>query len=269
MWKGFSFSQPPVVLSIAGSDPSGGAGIQADIKAISALGCYAAAVPTAITVQNTMGVRKSVCLSAQLVREQVEAVLEDMNVAAIKIGMLGNAEIISELCGIFNKRPEIPVICDTILVSTSGYNLLADDAVELCRKSLFPNCRLITPNIPEADFLLGGDVSGLDTDTKAKMLAQRLRTSVLLKGGHSASNTTTDVLYDYENGSLHRFSSPRVESRNLHGTGCTLSSAIASFVAIGLPLSFAVEEAKKYITTCIVSAKNLNIGQGNGPLWHF
>ncbi len=247
----------PIILTIAGSDPSGGAGIQADIKTISALGGYAASAITAITVQNTMGVTQSQPVSSELLKAQLEAVLSDLAVDAVKIGMLATAENVSVVAEMLQKYPVKHVVCDPVILSTSGHELLSAEGVELAKQKLFPLCTLITPNLPEAN-LLGGD---------GQSLAQRYHTSCLVKGGHAEGELMTDILY--HGGKEYRFTTPKIATKNLHGTGCTLSSAISTYLAMGHELPQSVELAKQYISKCIAAAVDLPIGHGNGLLWHF
>lgn len=258
---------PSVILAIAGSDPSGGAGIQADIKTVSALGGYAAAAVTAVTVQNTRGVSVVEYLAPELVAQQVEAVMEDLRPAAVKIGMTGSAATIEAVATVLRRHDAANIILDPVMRSTGGRALLPPEAVETLCDTLFPLCRLITPNLPEASALLGMPVSTVEQmRTAAERLHARYGCAVLVKGGHLDAATATDVLFD---GTWHLYTSPRIPSRNLHGTGCTLSSAIAALCAAGDPLAEAVGKAKAYLGRAIEAAAPLHIGSGNGPLWHF
>lgn len=261
---------PPVILSIAGSDPSGGAGIQADIKTVSALDGYAAAVLTAVTVQNTCGVRAVEYLSPELVRQQIEAVAEDLPLRAVKIGMTGTADIVGAVArALDNRCGDTPVVLDPVMISTSGHSLTRSDAVEALCRELMPRCRVATPNLNEAAVLAGAPLGTLaEAREAARMLHGRYGCAILIKGGHLDGERSTDILCDGD-GTLHLFSSPRIETRNLHGTGCTLSSAIATLLGHGLALSEAVRRAKKYIDHAIAAARDLHIGHGHGPLWHF
>lgn len=247
----------PIILTIAGSDPSGGAGIQADIKTISALGGYAATAITALTVQNTLGVTQSQPVAPDILRAQLEAVLSDLTVDAVKIGMLATAENVAVVAEVLRKYPVKHVVCDPVILSTSGHELLSRQGVELAKECLFPLCTLITPNLPEAAFL-GGD---------GAQLSSMFQTAVLVKGGHAEGDTMTDTLY--EQGQIHPFSSSKIVTTNLHGTGCTLSSAIATYLALGHDLKSSVKKSKEYIFRCIEAAVDLGVGHGNGPLWHF
>ena len=250
---------PTIILSIAGSDPSGGAGIQADIKTISALGGYAAAAITAVTVQNTRGVTSVDYLPGPLVAAQTEAVLGDLHPAAVKIGMTGRADIIANLAA--------PVVLDPVMLSSSGHPLMEPNATEALRTELFPRCRLVTPNLNEASFLLGKNLHTLqDMEQAATELSQHYGCAFLLKGGHLEGDRMTDVLFD---GQTHHFSSAHINTSNLHGTGCTLSSAIATFLGQGNSLPEAVRLAKAYMDKTIKAASQWEIGSGYGPLCHF
>ena len=258
---------PAIILTIAGSDPSGGAGIQADIKAISAMGGYAAAAITAVTVQNTRGVTAVSYLPAQLVTAQAEAVLNDLHPAAIKIGMTGRADIIKSLADCLRKHPDIPVVLDPVMLSSSGHPLMESDAIEALRTELFPQCRLVTPNLNEAANLLGTPLhTPQDMEQAAVKLYDHYGCAFLLKGGHLDGDRMTDILFD---GQPYRFSSPRIVTNNLHGTGCTLSSSIATLLGQGHSLPEAVRLGKAYMDKAIEAAREWRIGCGYGPLCHF
>lgn len=258
---------PPVILSIAGSDPSGGAGIQADIKTISALRGYAATVLTAVTVQNTVGVKDVDFLSADLVSAQMEAVMEDLHPAALKIGMTGRTDIIKAISQILSKYPEIPVVLDPVMLSTSGHELTEPEATETLRTTLFPLCRLVTPNLNEAAHLLGHPLhTPEEMENAAIELSSRYGCAFLLKGGHLEGEAMTDILYDQK---IYRFTGPHIDTHNLHGTGCTYSSAIATLLGHGYTLPEAVGYAKQYMNKAIKAACRWHIGRGQGPLCHF
>lgn len=270
----------PIVLSIAGSDPSGGAGIQADIKAISACGGYAAAAVTAVTVQNTQGVSSVEYLSGEVVAAQVDAVMSDLAVDAVKIGMTGTVPIVEAIASQLEAHPVLYVVTDPVMVSTSKDALTLPDAVEALCDKVFPHSHLITPNIDEASKLAGFRIRSLeDMDRAAMLLRDRYDCAFLVKGGDlpasatAASDSTaivsesTDVLCDMD-GLVH-ITSKRVLTNNLHGTGCTLSSAIATFLGAGYPLRDAVQSAVAYVHNAIVAAASLRIGHGHGPLRHF
>lgn len=258
----------PVILSIAGSDCSGGAGIQADIKTISALGGYAATAITAVTAQNTCGVNKIYGLSPEVVQAQVETILNDMEVEAIKIGMAHDAGVMRAI-GRLLRRCEVPhVVCDPVMISTSGCSLMQPEARNILCEEVLPHCTLITPNLNEASWFLGAPVSSLEEmEHAARTLAERWDASVLIKGGHLESNDMCDILWHDKQPT--RLTATRIRSRNLHGTGCTLSSAIATLLARGLNPACAVAEAKKYLTQAVHTGSYLTIGKGNGPLRHF
>ncbi len=262
------FDLIPNVLSIAGSDPSGGAGIQADLKTFAALGCHGMAALTALTAQNTQGVGAIHRPPAPFVAAQIAMILADVHVAAIKIGMLGSREIVEAVADALSPHHAIPIVLDPVLVATSGAVLGRDDVVEAMRRHLFPLARVITPNLSEAARLAGIDAPG---DRQAmEAIGLRLRAGPaawLIKGGHGGGDTADDVLID-EAGS-HWFSAPRIATRNTHGTGCTLSSAIAVFLARGLSLEDAITRSKTYLTGALAGADRLQVGRGPGPVDHF
>ena len=259
----------PNVLAIAGSDPGGGAGIQADLKTFGALGCYGMAAVTAVTVQNTLEVRDILALDASFVVAQVEAVLADIRVDAIKVGMVATPEIAEALADCLLRHPGIPVVLDPVLASTSGYALGGGDVARVMRETLAPLAAVMTPNIGEAAALAGRALatSEADMEETARALVALGARAVLVKGGHLDGREAVDVLCTAEV-TLH-FAAPRVATRNTHGTGCTLSSAIAAFLASGLPLSDAVSRAKVYVSGAISAADELSVGHGPGPLHHF
>lgn len=241
-----------VILTIAGSDSGAGAGIQQDLKTVTALGHYCATVVTAVTAQNTMGVLGVMPVGKDMLAAQLRAVLSDYAIGAIKIGMIPNKECAEAIVEALHDVV-CPVVCDPVMISTSGTQLMSDDCIEYVSEALFPLCTLVTPNIPEAERLcLPHGVKG--------------RYSVLLKGGHADGSDMTDILITAE-GEKHTFTSPRIETTNLHGTGCTLSSAIATYLAEGKSLSDAVRFGKDVINRGINGGKDLHIGKGNGPLW--
>lgn len=259
---------PPIVLTIAGSDSSGGAGIQADIKAISAIGGYAASVITAITAQNTLGVSAIEPVTPSMVRAQMEAIFNDVYPAAIKTGMLFNKEIVEQIAELIQRYTPNYVVCDPVMVATSGAKLISDEAIETIQKKLFTLCTLITPNLSEASLLAGRKLQTIDDmERAAQEMRQKYNCSVLIKGGHLDKGNMCDLLC--HNDQIYRFNGHCIETNNLHGTGCTLSAAIATYLAKGNNLPDAVKMAKDYVTQCIVKAKNMHIGEGHGPLWHF
>lgn len=257
------------VLSIAGSDPSGGAGIQADLKTFSALGCYGMAAITALTAQNTRGVSAVHVPPAAFIAQQIDAIFADIRVDAVKIGMLASGEIAEAVADRLQAHGARNIVLDPVLVATSGDSLGSPDVVDAMRKRLFPIATLITPNMPEAERLSGFaiDAGTQGLERVARNLAELGARGVLVKGGHGAGATADDVLLS--DGHAQVFSAPRVETDNTHGTGCTLSSAIASYLAKGHELRDAVGAAKTYLTQALQSAELLNVGGGHGPVHHF
>ena len=261
---------PTIVLTIAGSDSSGGAGIQADIKAISAMGSYAASVITSVTAQNTLGVQAIHPIPSDMVRQQIESVMDDLHPEAIKIGMVCDKDIALIISKNIYKYQPRWVVYDPVMVSTSGHKLMTDDTINIIRQKLIPQATLITPNLHEAKVLLGNSLKDEDEMKKgAELLGKTYRCSVLIKGGHLENNEMCDILYDATEGRCFRYHAPKIESHNLHGTGCTLSSAIATKLSQGHPLKEAIALAKDYVTKAIDASKNMHIGNGHGPLWHF
>jgi len=271
-----------IVLSIAGSDPSGGAGIQQDLKVATALGCYGATVITALTVQNTMGVSDVMAVPPAVVAAQLKAVVDDLDVSAVKIGMIpdaGVAQAIVETLRPYLARHPVAVVYDPVMVSTSGHRLMAESCIGYVCQQLFPLCTLITPNLPETEELLRrqqpaiADIADTklltpgDIDRAGRWLVRNYQRAFLLKGGHAenAWDEATDRLYDAD-GATYAYTSPRIETRNLHGTGCTLSSAIAARLAQGHRLPSAVSSAKEFVASAIRRSIHCEIGHGNGPL---
>ncbi len=259
----------PNVLTIAGSDPSGGAGIQADLKTFTALECYGMAALTALTVQNTQGVRDVYHLESEFVEAQVRAIFDDVRVDALKIGMVGNARTITALVGLLKEfRPPF-IILDPVMVATSGDRLISTHAVEVMKDTLIPLCDVLIPNIPEAEALTGIKLSGAGGMEALAHAAGALGTkSVLLKGGHAFGDyMATDLLW--HEGEAHSFSAPRINTNNTHGTGCTLSAALTCYLARGRTLPEAAKEAKDYLTQALVRSEALSVGRGHGPVNHF
>ena len=272
------------VLTIAGSDSGGGAGVQADIKTISALGCYAASAITAVTVQNTMGVSDVHPIPSDIVEGQIRAVLDDIGADAIKIGMLQSREITRRIAAVLGEYPIRNIVLDPVMVSTSGHRLIEPEAVEALVSCLMPLARVITPNIPEAEILLGGKrLSDQASLSEAAVELSRLTgASVLLKAGHLAPDPSgaesgadsgamvlTDYFYDAERGELIELPSQAVQTVNTHGTGCTMSSALAAHLAKGCSLQDAARGAKAYIAGAIADGAAYEIGHGHGPVNHF
>ncbi|MDE2577527.1 MAG: bifunctional hydroxymethylpyrimidine kinase/phosphomethylpyrimidine kinase [Hyphomicrobiales bacterium] len=256
-------------LSIAGSDPSGGAGVQADLKTFGALGCYGMAAITALTAQNTRGVTAIHTPPPEFVLAEVDAVFADVRVDAVKVGMLGNAAIATGLAARLARRSGIPIVLDPVLVATSGDALAEEGVVEAILAELMPLATIITPNIDETARLTG-DAPPRTIDEMCRagvtLLAKGAK-AALVKGGHLSGETSADVLL--ANDAVHIFESPRIATRNTHGTGCTLSSAIAAFLAQGFSLEEAVRRAKDYVTEALRGSDRLDVGAGHGPLNHF
>ena len=265
----YSFSNMKTVLTIAGSDSSGGAGIQADIKTISALGGYAASVITAVTVQNTLGVHAVQSVLPEIVRGQIEAVMDDLQPVAIKIGMVSDIQIVRTIVDCLREYIPEYIVYDPVMVSTSGRKLMSDETIEEIKRELLPLVTLITPNLDEASVLTDKSIHNIhEMQEAAKRLVDEYQTSVLIKGGHLEGDRMCDLLHTSES-IFHIYEEKKIESNNLHGTGCTLSSAIATNLAKGYPLRESIQHAKSYITQAIIAGKDLHIGHGNGPLWHF
>ena len=258
-----------IALTIAGSDSSGGAGIQADLKTFSAFGVYGASVITALTAQNTRGVQGVEVVSPSFVEAQLHSVLSDLEVDAIKTGMLATADVVTTVARVLREAGPRPLVVDPVMVATSGDVLLAQDAVDAVRTSLLPLATLATPNIPEAAVLLGTDQARTEDEmvSQAKALHASVGCqAVLIKGGHGTSDAAVDVLVSASG--VDRFVSPRVSTRHSHGTGCTLSAAIAALLAQGAPLKEAVERAKAFVWEGLRHGRTLGVGHGAGPVDH-
>lgn len=269
----------PTVLTIAGSDSGGGAGIQADIKAISATGSYAASAITAVTVQNTLGVQDVFPIPVSVLSAQIQSVLSDIGADAIKIGMLHSSEVVECVASILNntallmmagqgKSPKI--VLDPVMVSTSGHRLLEDSAINSLKTHLIPMADVITPNIPEAEVLLG---TTLTSESQLADAARRLsldgKVSVMMKAGHLSDDVLTDYFYNAPEDHVIELRSKRIYTKNTHGTGCTLSSAFASYLAQGFSLDDAAQAAKEYISRAVELGAEYEIGHGFGPVNHF
>ncbi|HHP7233252.1 MAG TPA: bifunctional hydroxymethylpyrimidine kinase/phosphomethylpyrimidine kinase [Desulfobacterales bacterium] len=258
------------VMSIAGSDSGGGAGIQADLKTISALGCYATTVITALTAQNTRGVTGIHAVPAEFVDRQIESVLSDIGTDAVKIGMLFSVELIQVVAEALRRHAVTNVVLDPVMVAQSGDKLLQDDAVEALKRELFPLAAVVTPNLPEAAVMLGRPPEELaDLKSAATELADLGGRSILIKGGHSEGSRSDDLLYLVESDRFVTLSGPRIETVNTHGTGCTLSSAVAARLACGADIETAVRDAKAFITGAIKAGAAYRLGHGHGPVHHF
>ncbi len=256
----------PNLLSIAGSDPSGGAGIQADLKTFAALGGHGMAAITALTAQNTKGVTGVYELPPDFVVKQVETVFDDIRVDAVKIGMAGSAQTITRLGDTLQKRKPPILVLDPVMVAQSGDKLLSKDAISRLKIDLLPLASVITPNIPEAEILLGKKYDG-DMEYFAKQLLKLGARAVLLKGGHLKGDKAKDIFIDEHN--LVTLEEKRIKTKNNHGTGCTLASALTAYMAKGLPAHEAAFAAKKYITNALKESGKLKVGRGAGPVHHF
>ncbi|MGM9477740.1 bifunctional hydroxymethylpyrimidine kinase/phosphomethylpyrimidine kinase [Pedobacter sp. GSP4] len=258
------------VLTIAGSDSGGGAGIQADLKTFSALGCYGTTVITAVTAQNTLGVRTVHAIPTEIIKDQLQAVLDDIQLAAIKIGMINRAEVVAVIeTELKAYGTETPIVLDPVMVATSGHRLIEPDTVTQLIKKLFPLVSLVTPNIDEAIILAEQPISNLDDMIAAgrKIIGKGAK-AVLVKGGHLSGAVIYDV-FIAGNEAPVILESVFIASKNLHGTGCTLSSAIAAEMAKGCNLLLAIKNAKNYISKALWAGAEVKTGQGNGPLNHF
>lgn len=255
-------------LTIAGSDPSGGAGIQADLKTFSALGVYGATAITAVTVQNTQSVKYVHKLPPQVVYDQIVAVMEDVTVDAVKIGMVNDAETLDAIVRALTAYRSKFLVVDPVMVSTSGCALMQPDALAIMKERLLPMADLVTPNLPEAWTLAGTDTS---VDDAAQAILRLGVKALLIKGGHAEGNTKTDYLYIYKGEGVKRveFTAETIDTPNTHGTGCTLSSAIAALLACGNGLEDAVRQAKEYLTEALKAGADVHVGRGHGPVCHF
>ena len=256
-------------LTIAGFDGSGGAGIQADLKTFSALGCYGTSVLTSLPVQNTSGVKNIYDIDIKCIEEQCHAIFEDINIDFVKIGMLQRTDIIETIAKILKKYKPQNIVLDPVMVAKSGDRLLDKNAISALKTEIFPLATIITPNIPEAQELLSRKIS---TDEEIEQAGQELLSlgpqSVVIKGGHKTSPTSKDLLITKDK-NIFWLSTPRIKTNNTHGTGCTFSSAIASYLGHGLGIELAVENAKKYITGALKAGANYLVGSGHGPVHHF
>jgi hydroxymethylpyrimidine/phosphomethylpyrimidine kinase len=256
-------------LTIAGSDSSGGAGIQADLKTFAALGVYGASVITALTAQNTQGVAAIHDVPPDFIGAQIDAVFSDLDIAAVKIGMLSQVASIEAVAAGLDRHAAKNIVLDPVMVAASGDPLLAPQAVASLRRLLIPRALVITPNLPEAAALLDSKPARneADMEAQARALLDRGARNVLIKGGHGEGESSVDLLVGQ--GSSERFAAKRIATQNTHGTGCTLSAAITAGLAQGLDLAAAVRQAKAYVTAAIAAADTLHVGHGHGPLHHF
>jgi hydroxymethylpyrimidine/phosphomethylpyrimidine kinase len=259
----------PIAVTVAGSDSGGGAGIQADLKTFSALGVYGASVITALTAQNTKGVTAIHDVPAEFVAAQIDAVFSDLDVSAVKIGMVSQRGVIETIAAGLARWRRSRVVLDPVMIATSGDKLLAPDAVDVLRRVLMPLALVVTPNLPEAAALLDAPVAHTEIAMREqgeRLLALGAR-AVLLKGGHADGAESVDLLI--EPTAFTRLAADRIATANTHGTGCTLSSAIAAGLAKGLSLAEAVRAAKTYVTEALAAANRIKIGSGHGPVHHF
>lgn len=256
------------VLTIAGSDSGGGAGIQADLKTFSALGCYGMSAITALTAQNTIGVQGILAIPADFLKSQIQSVVDDIGVDAIKIGMLHAPAIVEVVAWAIDHYQLTNVVLDPVMVATSGDRLIAEETVQVLVRELFPRCSVITPNLDEAALLLGRDIPNAQAlSAAAQDLLAMGAQAVLLKGGHLAGDEVVDWFLQSD-GRSQRLASPRISSRNVHGTGCTLSSAIAAHLALGHTLQEAVTLSRHFILNAIAQGAEVTTGRGHGPLNH-
>lgn len=257
--------RPPVALTIAGSDSGGGAGIQADLKTFTVLGVYGMSAITAITAQNTVEVREAQVLEPSLVAAQIDAVMDDIGCDAAKTGMLGSAAVVGAVADAIARHRIANLVVDPVMIAKSGDALLAEDARQAVIERLLPVARLITPNLPEAEALLGYEVGADRMEQAARELCAMGAGAALVKGGHLAGDAV-DVLYDAADDTLLTLTAPRLDTKNTHGTGCTFAAAIAAFLARGMDLSAAVRTAKRFVTEAI--RRGLPLGSGHGPIDH-
>ncbi|MDP1574968.1 MAG: bifunctional hydroxymethylpyrimidine kinase/phosphomethylpyrimidine kinase [Coxiellaceae bacterium] len=256
------------VLTIAGSDSGGGAGIQADLKTFSALRCFGVSAITALTAQNTTGVQMIQSLPAEFIRAQIHSVVSDIGVDAIKIGMLERKDIIQAVV-LSLKNCQCPVVLDPVMFAKGGAALLSPDAIIMMRNDLFPLSSIVTPNIPEAEYIAEMKINSIEDMKSAALKISKFGVkNVLVKGGHGAQKKCVDVLYLSDDHVFTYFSSERIHTKNTHGTGCTLSAAIAAELAKGKKLNHAVSNAKKFLYKAIRSGQNFTIGHGHGPVNH-
>ena len=268
IFEAFEFEYPRV-LSIAGSDSGGGAGIQADLKTFAALGCYGMTAITALTAQNTLGVRAIHSVPPQMLRDQIEAVIEDIGTHAVKIGMLHTPEIVLTVAEVIDRHALQKVVLDPVMAATSGAMLIDNPAIQVLVRELFPRALVVTPNLDEASLLVGRPLrSERDMEAAAQeMLTTMGANAVLLKGGHLPGDLVCDLLLT-KNGVAYWMRAPRIQTANTHGTGCTLSSAIAANLALGATLLDSVEAARSYVRAALAASSTVRTGAGSGPLNH-
>ena len=256
-------------LTIAGSDNSGGAGIQADLKTLSALGCYGMSVITALTAQNTLGVKGIQEIDPQFIEKQINSILDDIGVDAIKIGMLFNTPVIKIVAKCLREIKECPIVLDPVMFAKSGDRLLQEEAIESIKNELFPLATIITPNIPEAEALLGCSIESFESMQQAAVDLNKLGPKAVVVKGGALSSRTSDDCFVVEGGEPQWLKQERIDTKNLHGAGCTFSSAISAFLARSYNLEDAVKEAKTYLTQALIAGADKNLGRGKGPVMHF
>lgn len=259
----------PTVLTIAGSDSGGGAGIQADLKTFSALGCFGTSAITAITVQNTVEVKAIHSIPTAIVYDQIRVVMDDIKPSAIKVGMVHSAELAKTIVEALRNYPNVPIVMDPVMVATSGDKLIEDSTISVLMKKLFPLSTVITPNLDEGNILADMQIQTVEEmKIAAGIILKTGCKSVLLKGGHLKGNKLFDVFID-NTGNATVYGTKAIKSHNTHGTGCTLSSAIAAFLAREQELVEAIKNAKEYIHKALDNGKDVKTGEGHGPLNHF
>jgi hydroxymethylpyrimidine/phosphomethylpyrimidine kinase len=257
------------VISIAGSDSGGGAGIQADLKTFAALGCYGTTAITAITAQNTLGVQAIHAVPVSVVEAQIRAVMDDIRPKAIKIGMIATPELALAIGQVLQAYPEVPVVLDPVMVAASGDRLIAEETVAALEEALFPLATLLTPNVDEAALLVNQPITSLEALEQAALQLQKQGCrAVLAKGAHLSGDALSDVFVDPQ-GAVKHLPTVRIPTANVHGSGCTLSSAIAAYLALGTPLDEAVVAAQAYVHQALRHGSHIRTGQGSGPLNHF
>ena len=256
-------------LTIAGSDNSGGAGIQADLKTFSALGCYGMSVITALTAQNTQGVKGIQEIDPQFIEKQMNSILDDIGVDAIKIGMLFNTPVIKIVAKCLREIKECPIVLDPVMFAKSGDRLLQEEAIESIKNELFPLATIITPNIPEAEALLGCSIESFESMQQAAVDLNKLGPKAVVVKGGGFSARTSDDCFVVEGCEPQWLKQERIDTKNLHGAGCTFSSAISTFLARSYNLEDAVKEAKTYLTQALIAGADKNLGHGKGPVMHF
>lgn len=259
----------PVALTIAGSDCSGGAGVQADLKTFSALGVYGASAITSIVAENTQGVQAIEAVSPEMLKQQIISVFDDIQVDAVKIGMLHAPDIVAVVAECIDRFQPKWVVLDPVMIATSGDMLIEPDTVDSLKKLLFNRATIITPNLDEAAFLSGMEITNVEEmHIAGKILLEQGCRNVLMKGGHLKGEQITDILL-LQDGESIEMNAPYIDTQNTHGTGCTLSSAIAGHLALGYSLTDAVKQAKTYITNALNAGKDIALGKGHGPVNHF